>query len=361
MGSIDIEKLISQVKTNCEISDAKFWGSYSICGLLLRLREQFRKETGVMPWQEIAKDDIGEWIAAREELWRQRERDEFVPLSLHGTACPPFEVERANALLGEEGIVYGAGVGLGLKPSFFLARLVSQGEIEGFIVYVAGDEFVRDLSFHPAMLLNNTIFVRRDALTLTLWEKFEEIRQKRSCGALAYAFSLYGISPEDRASEGLYGKIREIGERETEPYIYHEIGEALEGKSLGQAWKEILAQCRNRRVEFFLRGLKDVLADTSEGGMLRYVIENDRRASLAFYLAFLGGFRKSIFTEIQEAFAGFMETEDWSRIEIARKRGYRRAAHFAERVLSLHASPRDKAKLEEVIERELIAAIERPR
>ena len=359
MGPIDREKLTSQVKTNCDISDAKFWGSYSICGLLLRLREQFRKETGVMPWQEIAKDDIAEWIAAREELWRQREGDEFVPLSLRGRACPPFAVEQANALLGEEGIVYGAGVGINMKPSFFLARLESQRVIEGFTVYVAGDEFVRDLSFYPAMLLNNTIFVRRDALTLTLWEKFEEIRQKRYCGALAYAFSLYGIRPGDRATQGLYGKIQEIGERETEPYIYHEIGEALEGRRLGQEWKEILAQCRNRRVEFFLRGVKDVLADTSEGGMLRHVIENDRRASLAFYLAFLGGFRKSIFKEIQEAFAGFMETEDWSRIETARKQGYRRAARFAERVLSLYASPRDKAKLDEVIERELIAATER--
>jgi hypothetical protein len=356
MAAVDIAKLTSQVKTNCDISDAKFWGAYSICGLLLRLREQFRKETGVMPWEEIAKDDIAQWISAREELWRQKEGDEFVPLSLRGRECSPFEVEQVNALLGGNGIIYGAGVGINMKPSFFLARLTSQSVVEGFTAYVAGDEFARDLSFYPAMLLNNTIFVRQDALALTLWEKFEEIRQRRYSGAVIYAFSLYGIGPEDRASQGLYRKIQEIGDRETAPYIYHEIGEAFEGKRLGQEWKEILAQCRNRRVEFFLRGVKDVLADTSEKGMIRHVIENDRRASLAFYLASLGGFRKTVFPEIQEAFSGFMETADWSLIEAARKRGHLRAERIAERVLSIYASPGDKAKLEEVVERELIPA-----
>jgi hypothetical protein len=361
MAALDIEKLTSQVKDNCDISDAKFWGAYSICGLLLRLREQFRKETGIMPWQETPKDDIAQWISAREELWRQKEEDEFVPLSLRGREYSPFEVEQVNALLEGDGIIYGAGVGINMKPSFFLARLASRYVVEGFRAYVSGDEFARDLSFYPAMLLDDTIFVRQEALTLTLWEKFEEIRQNRYCGALIYAFSLYGIGPEDRASQGLYRKIQEIGDEETSPYIYHEIGEAFEGKKLGQEWKEILVQCRNRRVEFFLRGVKDVLADTSERGMIRYVIENDRRASLAFYLSFLGGFRKAVFREIQDAFSGFKETADWSLIESARKRGHLRAESIAERVLSLYAASGDKATMDDVIERELIHATEESR
>jgi len=35
---MDIKKLIDQIKFNCNLSDARFWGYYSICGLLLRMR-----------------------------------------------------------------------------------------------------------------------------------------------------------------------------------------------------------------------------------------------------------------------------------------------------------------------------------
>jgi hypothetical protein len=354
MGSLDLKRLISQVRTNCDISDAKFWGTYSICGLLLRLREQFRKETGVMPWQEIAKTDIGSWISAREEMWREREGDEYVPLSVCGREYSPFEVEKINASLEGNGIIYGAGLGINMKPSFFLARLVSQRVVEGHDTYVAGDEFVRDLSFYPALLLNDAIFVRRDALTMTLWEKFEEVGQRQHCDALVYAFSLYGISPAEQASEDLYKNIQGISDREVEAYIYHEIGESFEGKRLGAQWKEILAQSQNRRVEFFLRGVKDILSDTSESGMIRHMIEHDERGSLGFYLSFLGGFRKAVFPEIQQAFTDFMETADWSLIEIARKSGYKRAERLASRVLSIHASLDDKTALDDVIEREVI-------
>ena len=38
----DIDTFIKQVKLNCNVSDAKFWGYYSICGVLMRYRE-FRK------------------------------------------------------------------------------------------------------------------------------------------------------------------------------------------------------------------------------------------------------------------------------------------------------------------------------
>jgi hypothetical protein len=41
---LDIETLASQVKFNCNISDAKYWGYYSPCGLLLRLRDLYTTE-----------------------------------------------------------------------------------------------------------------------------------------------------------------------------------------------------------------------------------------------------------------------------------------------------------------------------
>jgi hypothetical protein len=33
-----INTLIDDIKFNCEVSDAKYWGHFSICGLLMRLR-----------------------------------------------------------------------------------------------------------------------------------------------------------------------------------------------------------------------------------------------------------------------------------------------------------------------------------
>jgi hypothetical protein len=53
---IDIQTLTSQVKKNCNISDAHYWGWYSVCGLLLRLRELFRAERGIKLWDSERRD-----------------------------------------------------------------------------------------------------------------------------------------------------------------------------------------------------------------------------------------------------------------------------------------------------------------
>jgi len=46
----DIQSLACQIKHNCNISDARYWGMYSLCGLLLRLRELYKVEKGIRPW-----------------------------------------------------------------------------------------------------------------------------------------------------------------------------------------------------------------------------------------------------------------------------------------------------------------------
>ena len=35
-------KLLDDIKYNCDVSDAQFWGYFSICGLLMRYRDLFR-------------------------------------------------------------------------------------------------------------------------------------------------------------------------------------------------------------------------------------------------------------------------------------------------------------------------------
>lgn len=354
---IDIQTLTSQVKRNCNISDAKYWGSYSLCGLLLRLRELYRAEKGIKPWENIQQKDIGEWIAERENLWRELEHKNFEDIAVNGNVYGPFEVEKINAELEKEGLIYGAGLGVHMKPSFFLADIISKETVDGFTVYLAGNEYARDLSDYPAMLQDRSIFVRVDTTKLLLWQRFEEMRCKKFKGALAFAFSKYGIVPEEEPSEDVDRRIYQVARSEAETFIHHELGEAFEGEKIGDEWKTFLTSLPDGRAELFARAVKDVMSDTSENGMLKYIIEKRKEGSLGFYIVFLGGLRKVIFPEILNAFQKFVETADWTLIDNARKDGYKKAEGYAERLLSMYRSRTDTPAITESIEKEMLSGL----
>ena len=117
-----INSIIRQIKLNCNISDAHFWGYYSICGLLMKLRELYRNEKSLMPWDVIPQGLISEWIASTEALWRDLEDKDLHPLEVEGTLLDPFEVDRLNDFLAGRRLVYAAGYGRFNKPTFFLAE-----------------------------------------------------------------------------------------------------------------------------------------------------------------------------------------------------------------------------------------------
>jgi hypothetical protein len=351
-------KIFSQIKRNCNISDAKYWGTYSLCGLLMRLRELYAVENGIRPWEKIDQKDIGEWITARENLWKELEDKDYEHISLNGSVFSPFEVENVNAVLNKSGLMYGAGYGIYMKPSFFIAEILSQRKVNGFDVYIAGSEYARDLSDNPAMLQNDTIIARADLAQLLLWGRFAELRNGKMNCNLAYAFSKYGITYQEAPSEDTAIKFSDIAYSEAETYVYHELGEAYEGRRLGDEWKTFLTCLERSKTEIFARSVKDVLADTSENGMLTSIIENRKEGSLGFYNVFLSGFRRIIFPEMPEAFRLFLASGDWKHIEDARKAGYRKAGEYAERLLSIYH--RYKARPELVlknIEEEILAPI----
>lgn len=101
---VDIGTLTFQVKRNCNISDAKYWGTYSICGFLLRLRELYRIEKCIRPWDKIQQEEMGEWISERESLWKELEDQDFADITVNGNAYGPFEVEKLNAELEKKGL-----------------------------------------------------------------------------------------------------------------------------------------------------------------------------------------------------------------------------------------------------------------
>ncbi|MFH0933075.1 MAG: hypothetical protein V1832_02000 [Nitrospirota bacterium] len=353
---IDLKALISSVKKNCTVSDATYWGYYSLCGLLLRLRELYRSERGLRPWERINQEEISEWISERENLWKELEGKGFEDIITGEQVYDPFEVERINAVLEKENLLYSAGYGIHMKPSFFLADLLSKKKVEGHVVYIAGHEYARDLAHYPATLQDGIIFARVDTTRHLLWEKFEELRLRGPKGSLAFAFSRYGIKPEDESSEDLYRRMFQVAFAEVETYIYHELGEAFEATRLGGEWDDLLVDFSGTKIEVFARGVKDLLSDTAETGMIRHIIENRKEGSLGFYIVFLGGYRKPLFPEIIKAFEGFVESGDWGLIEDARKAGYGKAEVCAERLLSFRREKRDQACISEYIDKELLSS-----
>lgn len=353
---IDIESITSQVKHNCNISDARHWGDYSLCGLLLRLRELYRSEQGIPLWGKMPQEDIGRWISTRESLWRELQDKELTPISLNGNVFGPFETEKINAKLEKHGLIYGAGLGVYRKPCFFLADLLTKKTMNGFDVYVAGAEYARDLSDHPAMLQEHVIYARVAPTKLLIWARFEEMRCKGK-SALLFAFSNYGISSGETPSEDIERRIALIAHAEAETYIHHEIGEAVEGEKIGGEWKAFLTSLPAGRVELFARAVKDILADTGDHGMLNYIIHNRKAGSLGFYLVFLSGMRKLLFPEMHNAFSLFVGSGDWSLIDHARIAGYTKANGYVERLLSVHRKYTGEESVAGVIEREMLSGL----
>ncbi len=57
------------VRFNCDVTDAKHAGIYSVCGLVMRLRDLYKWEHRLPPWQEDASDKVLEWIGEKETHW----------------------------------------------------------------------------------------------------------------------------------------------------------------------------------------------------------------------------------------------------------------------------------------------------
>lgn len=74
-----------------------------------------------------------------------------------------------------------------------------------------------------------------------------------------------------------------------------------------------------------MRGVKDLLADTCDGGRLAHIIARRAKGALGFYPAWTSGFLKLLFPEIGPAVEQFMARPDWGLIERAKDKGRQRA------------------------------------
>jgi len=338
----DIDAFLQQVKFNCNVSDAKFWGYYSICGLLLRYRELYRSEHSLKPWQKIANEEVSRWIQERERLWKEIEGSELQNIVLEGKSYNPFDINRLNAVLQDEGLLYGGGYGTFNKPTFFVAQLYGSRDHYDYQVHYAGTELCRDLAASPAMLQGRCIYVRPEVLSLFLWDRFQEMKAKPMGGIAEELFFHYGIPGSNAAPDVLFEKISDMALDASEVSVLHEAGEAFEDE-LTDDWHTILSSGCDKATELFLRGIKDIRADTSVMGPLKIIISTENRSRLTFFLTFLDGIRKTIFPEIMNAYHLFREAGGWAVIENARSTGYQKSAELQAQVIELWKRQNDIA------------------
>jgi hypothetical protein len=331
---MNLNSLIQQVKLNCNISDAKYWGYYSICGMLLRLRHLYRVEHSLKPWESIPTEDITKWISEREALWETLQDKPLQPIRIEDNIFDPFSFEEINNIIEKEGLVYGGGFGMFNKPTFFLAKIEELKEVYDYKVYYAERELCRDMSYSAAMVQGRCIYIRFDPLLIMLWEKLLEMRAGRSSTHLKEAFEAFGVYLNAGQEQELYKKLEKLCRELSPLLLFHEIGEVYEDESIEQ-WLSILQKAKNREQELYLRAIKDIMADTSELGPLKFIVEERDIRLLHFYIALLDRERRELFPEILTSYTLFRENRNWQLIEDARKKGYERAKELYRKIISV--------------------------
>jgi hypothetical protein len=302
----NLSTLIDIVQKNCSIADARHARDMTMCTFLLEMREYYRWEMEIPYGARLPKDELGDWLNARESLWDAIEEEDFAPLTLNETAIDPFEADDINRALIPQGLVYSSGLGRFRKPHFVLAELKRAEVREGMQVLVAGCEYARDLIAPPAAMRDGAIFLRMDAVRRLLWNKYEEWQWKEKDTALGRAFAHYDF--ECDIERGL----DRMAEAESEAMILHEIGEARAESLLGEDWNAMLGQLNSKHAELLARAVRDHLADSLV--TLPTLLERESIGSLHFYLASLSGLRRALFPALPQAYDAWLGDRDSRRL-----------------------------------------------
>lgn len=305
----------------------------------MRLRDLYKWEKGLPPWEERDSAEIITWIGEKEEAWEDILEKGYDQLSISGHHYDPFDTLNINAVLEPHDLFYGAGYAYSLKPTFFLAAIEDKREIDSHIVYTLGSELARDLLTIPALSQDNCILLRRESAKLFLWDHMLYIK-KSGRPALRFALEQFGLKDQDPKT--LKQHLATFFEAQKETYIYHEIGEINDTVFHGDTWREIIADYPHTPVELLARSLKDLLADTNEYGTLQHLMRKQKAAALGFYVAFFDGLAKEFFPELMPSFREFTKTGDWRIIEKTVSIGHANAIEKAEILMDIYQTGKRK-------------------
>lgn len=336
MLTIDqLQRLIADVQNNCNISDARDHGIYTMCTMVLKLRNLYKWEKGIQPWNEPEPAELLDWIECKENYWETISTAEFSPVSVNGKSFQPEDSVGINSAIKDERLHYGCGFGRSLKSVFFLAQVKEVRTIGKVPVVILGKEMATDMAFPFAMAQENVVYIRKEPLRFFLWDQIQELRG--SCRVpLHHALGLYGLLTKGKLDQHKFRKrLDTLVDQELDLFIYHEIGELLQkGFSDGQQ-RKLIALFPGSAIEHVCRSIKDILADTDPHGPVARCIATQRESSLSFYVGFLDGLRKKFFPEIVSSWERFRGTGDWQIVEDARKACYSRYSSYAELITEI--------------------------
>jgi hypothetical protein len=334
MDKHQLEQLSSQVKRNCDISDATHAGLYSICGLAMRLRDLYKWSYQLSPWQEHPADQVLAWIGEKENLWEGLVDEAYQRLEIDGHSWDPFDSTGINDQLIQHNLFYGAGYAHSLKPTFLLAQIDSRQSARGLTVWRLGREYARDLLTLPAFTQDDHVVLRCQAARMFLWDQIQYINRS---GRPALIFALKaccGLTSTE--PEAVRAKLDMIAESMQTVYIQHEIGELCQDVFDRDTFRRMLAEFPHSVVELLIRALKDLLADTGPQGTLHHLIQNRDAAGLGFYVAFQQGLPSVLVSELRQGFQAFMGRMDWGAVERMTDLVYRRTAAYTRQVVDFY-------------------------
>jgi len=348
--------IIHDIQHNCNISDARDHGIYSMCTMVLKLRNLYKWEHGLEPWQEPDPPDLLDWIEAKEEYWQTISDESFLNIGINGKKFSPDSEDDINRLLLRKKLVYGAGHGRSMKAVFFLAEKLREDSAAGLPVVILGRETAKEMASPFAMAQGGKIIIRRESLRYFLWDQVQELRSS-SRSSFHHALQQYGLMGENGLKqEAFKAKLDFVVDSEMNLFIYHEVGELLQETLDSSTLEKIIISFPSTVIELVCRTIKDVLADTHPEGLLAYCIREQKDTSLSFYIGFLDGLRKNMFPEIFSAWQDFLVQKDWQIIEHARSVCRQRNMDLAEKVreISLNLGEMPLEKVEKSFTREII-------
>jgi hypothetical protein len=331
----NLAQLIDAVQRNCDISDARHAGDYGLCTFLLKMREYYRWETGLPFSRALPKEDVGDWLKIREELWDAIEGQDFAWLPLATGELGPFDADAANRELLPQGCVYSAGYGPFRKPIFFLGRLLRIDERSGFTILISSCEYARELAAPPAMLQGRTIFVRMESVRRYLWEKIEEWQWRKQEPAMMRALAAYDFMADAEAA------LERMVDSEMESMILHELGEAQGGALIGEGWREMTLSLAGTRGEPIARAVRDLLSDCLS--TLPELLKRANLSALHFYFATFDGQRRQLFPQAREAYEHLLRCGTLDRLWQVVHEGKERWLAVARALLALDTSGRESA------------------
>lgn len=304
-------KFIETVSYNCDVSDAQYWGYFSICTLLLRLRELFKIERNLEPWDRINNEDIIPWIDEKEKTWKELEEVNLMPLKLDGKFYSPFNTDEINSIIVNDGFVYGAGYALFMKPSFFVGKIKQYEKLDTYNIYFIEKEIVRDIFSSPGMSIGKTVFIRITDIKFRIWDTVQTWLNKKG---KIYEFLLSRFK-NPLTWNYPYENFYKIVDKYSRIVLYHEISEQEESLS---AWRKIIKKCNNSKTEQILRGIQDLIADFSEKGPVkRAIIEKDWEL-LCLYLAGQRLYQKKMLTNTIAQIEKALTDNNWQKINSLR-------------------------------------------